>query len=179
MGVKVTAEQPFIVGQVVTSSASFTRPNNTTTYAAGETLSSIATAGLPTYMTFDDIAPTANGTACIQMATCLVMANQTLQPDLQLFLYSAPPPMQADNAAFAATNDQLNTLIACIAFPVAGFVVTNAGSGAAGNCMCNAQGLVIPFNVPENRTIYGHLVVQNAYIPVAVTQFTIRLNVVN
>lgn len=180
-GVNVASPQgQTFIGQVVTPTAFFSRPNDTNTYTAGDVISNSTTTAASQYMTFVNAAPLGSTTACIQQATIAITANvAALQPDLQLYLYDTTPPMQADNAAFAATNDQIRSLICIIAFPVASMVVTNTGVGAAGNIICNVQGLVIPFTTVNGSNIYGHLVVRNAYVPVASTYFQVRLNVVN
>lgn len=178
MGAPVKNDGLFIVGQVVSRSALFARPNDTTTYTAGDVVAD--STGVATYMVFKDVVPAIGASGCIQQANIAISANvAALQPDLQLYLYYDPPTMQADNAAFAASVAQTQSLAACIAFPVASMVVTNAGSGASGNIICNAQGLVIPINCSRSTNLYGHLVVRNAYLPVAITTFFIRLDVVN
>lgn len=179
MGAPVSNDGLFVVGRVVTRQVTFARPNDTTTYTAGDVVAD--SASLPTTMVFKDMVPAAGASGCIQQATIAIAANvAALQPDLQLYLYDSPFTLQGDNVAFAATNAQIATLVAVISFPVAAMVVTNAGVGNAGNIICNAQGLVIPFNTTNSdRNLYGHLVVRNAYVPVAVTTFATRLNVVN
>lgn len=181
MAVPVAAPQGgLFIGQVVTSTAWFNRPNDTTTYTAGDVVADSTTSTAASVMRFAKVVPIPGGSGCIQQATISISANvAALQPDLQLYLYDVPPVMQADNAAFAATQAQTLSLIAIISFPVSAMVVTNAGSGNAGNIVCNAQGLVIPFNGNKDTDIYGHLVVRNAYVPVASTTFAVRLNVVN
>jgi hypothetical protein len=179
MGVLVKNAGLFIVGRVVTRAVTFARPNDTSTYTAGDIVADSTTT--PTLLQFKDVVPIPGASGCIQMATVSIAASvAALQPDLQLYLYDGPFVLQGDNVAFAATNDQIARLVAIISLPVAAMVVTNAGAGAAGNVVCNAQGLVIPFNTRDSdANLYGHLVVRNAYVPVAVTQFTIRLSVVN
>lgn len=168
------------VGQVVTATAWFNRPADTNIYAAGDVVADSTTATAATVLRFKNVVPAPGGSGCIQQATISISANvAALQPDLQLYLYDVPPVMQGDNAAFAATQAQTLSLVSVISFPVAAMVVTNAGVGAAGNIICNAQGLVIPFNGNKDTDLYGHLVVRNAYTPVASTTFAIRLNVVN
>lgn len=177
MGAPVKNDGLFIIGQVVSRAQQFNRPNDTITYTAGDVLADSTSAA--SYMTFKNVVNAPGASGCIQGAMIAIAANvAALQPDLQLYLYSTPPAMQADNAAFAATNDQIRTLVAVIAFPVASMVVTNAGVGASGNIICNPQGLVIPFNSAD-MNLYGHLVVRNGYVPVALTNFYVRIDVVN
>jgi hypothetical protein len=179
MGAPVVNDGLFVVGRVVTRTASFARPNDTTTYTAGDVVAD--STSLPNRLVFKDVVPSAGASGCIQQATIAITANvAALQPDLQLYLYDTPITLQGDNVAFAASNDQIRSLVAVISFPVAAMVVTNTGSGASGNIVCNAQGLVVPFNTAANDTnLYGQLVVRNAYAPVALTIFATRLNVVN
>lgn len=180
-GLAVTnAESPLYIGRVVTSFAFFVRPADTNQYTAGDAVADSTTVANP--MVFKDVVPTPNGSGVIQQANIAITANvAALQPDLQLYLYRTIPLMQGDNAAFAATNAQIGpaSFVCCISFPVGAMVVTNAGSGAAGNVICNAQGLVIPFNASDSKALYGQLVMRNGYTPVSATQFTVSLNVVN
>lgn len=179
MGAQVKNDGLFVVGQVVSRAANFSRPNDTSTYTAGDVLADSTTATSASVLVFRNVVNKAGASGCIQGGMISITANvAALQPDLQMYLYSVAPVMQADNAAYAATNDQIRTLVAVIAFPVGSMVVTNTGTGASGNIVCNPQGLVIPFTSAD-ANLYGHLVVRNAYVPVASTNFYIRLDVVN
>lgn len=80
----------------------------------------------------------------------------------------------ADKGAFALTLAQAKTLLAVIPFSTPGFV-TNAGAGAAGN-VAFAEQLTSPIAwAPGAPTIYGLLVVRNAYTPVSGESFTVIL----
>jgi hypothetical protein len=60
-------------------------------------------------------------------------------------------------------------------FPVASFVVGNAGSGVFGNIACIAANIGIAADAP---TLFGVLVVRNAYVPVSAERFQVTLQVV-
>lgn len=153
-----------------TVDASFSRSNNTTPYAAGQVLGN----GAP--LTFSGFCFDKLGSSLILQATCVDEANQTTKPDLQLFLFDTAPTVFADAAAFAPVNADMERLVGIVSFPVANFIVANAGSGASGNVVCDAQNLGLAINT-LSRDIYGVLVVRNAYTPIANEKFLIRMKV--
>lgn len=156
-----------------TISQSFTRPADTTPYAAGDVVCNSTSVPVP--ITFGTIAKGSMLTTIMQ-ATCIVEANNATKPDLQLWLFDTAPVSPNDNAAFAPTNAEMETLVAIIAFPVGSFVVGNAGAAAAGNVACDAQALFIHANPTANSAaLYGILVVRNAYTPTSAEKFVIRL----
>lgn len=167
----------FVRGMEHTPQASITRANNTTQYAAGQTIGA-------SYLTFtgaarDQGAQPAGG--IIAEVVCVDLANQTTKPDLLLYLFdTAPGATITDNGAFVPTNADMQALVAVISIPSSSFRVGNAGSGAAGNCACDVQGLTIPFNTKKaDANLYGVLVANNAYTPVAQETFQIRLKVLD
>jgi hypothetical protein len=151
----------------------FTRSANTTTYAAGQVVADSTTAA--TLRKFR-ITRDEGGFATVQAAILMVGANQTLKPDVQLWLFDTAPAIQNDAAAFAPSLAEMKTLIGVISFPVGSFVVANAASGASGNVMCNPQGLLIPMSGAKgDGNAYGVMVVRNAYVPTSGETWATRL----
>ena len=163
--------------RIRTRSASVTRPNDTTPYAAGEVVNST----VASVLTFNGATRGKLGSTILMSATVVDSANvAALKPDLQLWLFDTTVTADADNAVFTPTDAELATLLHIISFPVASFVVADATSGANGNCVCNAQNLWLPINtVKDDNAIYGVLVVRNAYVPIAQEVFTLRLGFVD
>lgn len=160
--------------RILSVTSSITRPSNTTAYAAGDVLSD--TTG-NAHHTFSNVVRAYGPlTGSIETAIITTSANQTTLPDLELWLFDADIATVADNAAFAPTDAESNTLIGIIAFPVSQFKVGNAGSGAAGNAVNAQTGIGMQFSTKnDTKAIYGQLVVRNAYTPVSAEIFTIRL----
>lgn len=162
-----------------TVSAAFTRPADTTPYAAGDVVADSTSAA--TIIQFPRIAQNDVGCGMIQQVRLVTSANVATKPDLQLFLFDTAPGVVNDNAAFAPTDAEMLRCVAVIAFPTGSFVVGNAGAGAAGNAICDAQNLMIPFNMLAANTnaLYGVLVVRNAYVPVSGEVFTFLVTVLD
>lgn len=177
-GVRVEPSGPFPVGSKVRNlePQSFTRPADTTAYAAGDVVAN--STSVPLIMRFP--LQSVSGSGFIQQARLIDSANVATKPDLQLWLFDRPITMDADNAAFTPYDDDLLRLVAIIAFPTSAFVVGDATSGADGNSVCDAQDLRLPFALASGDTeLFGVLVVRNAYAPVSAEKFTVRLTVLD
>jgi hypothetical protein len=163
-------------GRTITQS--FTRPADTTAYAAGDVVNNSTSA--PVVITIPMVALSNAQLATIMQATLIVEANQATKPDLQLWLFDTAPTPPNDNAAFAPTNTELEALVAIIAFPVGSFVVANSAAGASGNVACDAQALFIQANTAATSDkLFGILVVRNAYTPTSGEKYVLRLKVVD
>lgn len=173
--VRVKPSGPFPVGSKARfTSAAVVRPADTNAYAAGDVVAATTTATLNTNLRFP--LNSATGSGWIMQARLVDSAGVTPPPDLQLWLFDSPVAMDADNAAFTPTDDEMERMVAIIAFPTGAFVVGDATSGAGGNVVCDAQALWIPFALEADKTmLYGVLVVRNAYVPVSAEKFTVRL----
>jgi hypothetical protein len=161
-----------------TISAGFTRPNDTTAYAAGDVVSNSTSA--PTIMIFPRATSQAGGNGIIQQAILVTSASVATKPDLELWLFDTTVTMDNDNAAFTPTDAEMLTLVGVIRFPTSSFVVGTATAGAGGNAACDVQNLGIPINTKNgDNSLYGILVVRNAYVPVAEEVFTVRIKVLD
>jgi len=167
-----------IRGMGRTISANFSRPADTTAYAAGDVVANSTSA--PVIMTFARATVESGSAGRIAQAICIDSANVATKPDLELWLFDTTVAMDNDNAAFTPTDAELATLIGVIAFPTASFKVGDATGGASGNSVCDIQDINLPFNtVPASNKIYGILVVRNAYVPVSGESFTVRIKIVD
>lgn len=156
-------------------SDSITRPANTTDYAAGDVISAVTTNDYYTFV-YDSTGKVGRLKGHIQMARMMVNANQTTKPDIELWLFDTAIAEVADNGAFAPTDAEILTLIDIIPFGVDDWTVGLAGAGASGNIVQTKKDLNII--VPETnaaKSIYGQLVVRNAYTPIASEQFDCHL----
>ena len=155
------------------SMATLTRPANTTTYTANTAVAN-ATSGAVA-ITFANCARLTGGTGFIIGADILDEANQTLKGTYELWLYNqAPGTVINDNANWAPANaDRLNR-VGIIKFD-SGTVGNNA-SGSSGNCeFYDLMTHPLPFVCVGGTSLYGQLVVRNAYIPVSSEVFQIIL----
>jgi hypothetical protein len=151
--------------------AKLTRPADTTAYAAGDAVGDATTGAA---MTFTPVGGGLNVGGEIKGASCISSQNAGTKPDLQLWLFSAALASNpADNAAFAPTDNDMLNFIGRIDFPTANFKAANAGAAGAGNSACIASVATLP--VPG--TVYGYLVVQNAYAPISAEVIQVNLNV--
>lgn len=160
------------------SRATFTRPNDTTTYAAGEVM---AATGTSSPMTFNACARGKGGGGYVIGANLIDGANQTLKLDADLFLFSeAPATYGNDNAAFTPTDAELLECVGVIHFAAGDFKSGDGTSGANGNAYCQSDmDRPVPF-VCENddNALYGVLVARNAYVPIASSPFYVNLQVI-
>lgn len=153
-------------------SASKTRPNDTTTYASGEVVNESASAG--TNWTFSNCARVAGGSGTIMKVHLDDSALQTLRFQGELWLFDAAPTADNDNAVFTPTDAEQQTVVAVI--PLGIQYAGDATSGAGGNCLVTSGVVNEPFKCAAgSTTLYGVLVVREAYIPVAQEVFNIRL----
>lgn len=161
--------------QSIVLSDTITRPNNTTAYAAGDVISEVTTND---HFTFTQSAygkgygGTLKGS--IDFARMMIQSNQSTKPDLELWLFSQDIAEVADNGAFAPTDAEILTLIDVIPFATADWYVGLSGAGASGNIVLTANnlGIIVPSTA---GSIYGQLVVRNAYTPIASEVFTAEL----
>lgn len=158
-----------------TVTTNFTRPADTTAYAAGDAVSNSTSA--PSVITFDAVARANAGSGIIIGAVMIDSANQTTKGQFELYLYDTTFAADNDNALFTPSDAETETLIGIIQFN--NWFVGDATSGAGGNAVCTVQGLSIPYTCGGAvDDVFGLLVVRNAYTPVSAEKFTFRLQVV-
>lgn len=150
------------------ASGSYTRPADTTTYAAGDVVAESTTAA--TILTFTSMAAANGGGGVINAAVLVDSLAQTLKPQFELWLFDTAPTMQNDNAAWAPSAAQLEKLVGVIVFNAGAFRV----AGANGAIHTDAIGLPYACDA-AGTTLYGVLVARNAYVPGNAEKFTVRL----
>ena len=154
---------------------SITRPANTTAYAAGDVISEVTTND---HYTFTPAAPDAGLVGYIEHAVMSINANQSTLPDIELWLFHTDIAEVADNSAFAPTDAEVLTLIGVIDFPLTGWKVGLSGAGASGNIIQEIPAVGIPYRTQpaSGGSIFGQLVVRNAYTPISDEIFQVRLS---
>lgn len=154
--------------------ASLTRPANTDPYTAGDVIGDDASGSA--VMTFADCGRSDGGKGMIASAMIVGSASQATQPDLELWIFKTAPAAVADNAAWAPTDVELESLVGIIAFP--SVYVGKATVGAGGNLVLKSDVEMLGFECASGSTaLYGVLVVRNAYTPVSAESFKPRLAV--
>lgn len=154
----------------------FTRPANTTAYAAGDAVTDSTSA--PTALTFTGCSNSDGGSGLIVDAILQDSANQSTKGQFELWLFTDSPTPDNDNEVFTPTDAENRTLIGVIEFSSA--LVGDATSGAGGNCVYVVKGLNLPFRCDsDDRELYGLLVVRNAYTPVSAERFDIALGIIH
>ena len=158
---------------IVMSSDTFTRPADTTAYAAHDSVSD-STSG-PTAMEFTNVVASAGATATIVSAE--VLTNVTITPTLRLHLFSTGPTLCNDNSAYTmAWSDRAGYL---------GFVdigpLESAGTGSDmsyAKATTNLGNLPLPFKTATGSTsIYGVLETLDVFTPASAENFEVRLYV--
>jgi len=161
-----------VSGKSVVVNSSFTRPSDTTTYAAGEVVGPTAGAAV---MTFTNCARVNGGSGVITHATLVDGANVSTKGSFELWLYDTTFTADADNAVFTPTDAEALTVVGVIPFTLS--YVGDATSGINGNAVY--MGTIdrpIPFVAgASSRNLFGAIVVRNAYVPVSAETFDVRL----
>lgn len=153
-----------------TVNASYTRPGDTTAYAAGDVVADSTSAA--TVLTFSEVVRFVGGGGIIQGAQLIDSAAPATFGEFELYLFDTVPAMQNDNAAWAPSDSEMEKCIGVIPFPAA---LAKVGGS---NLVYDVDSLSKSFNAAASvRDIYGVLVVRNAYTPANAEKFTIRLHV--
>jgi hypothetical protein len=158
---------------IVFATQTITRPADTTAYAAGDQVADSTSA--PTVLTFTHMSryPTARGS--IKKVSILSSAYVATAPDFELWLFDTTMTPNNDNAAFAPTDAVVATRVAIIPVNIA--FVGNATAGAGGNQVLESDPEVeYHYRTAEGtNSLFGCLVVRNAYVPVSGEIFTIQI----
>lgn len=160
-------QTPVPVGlKTTTSSASYTRPADTTAYAAQDVICNSTSA--PTILTFSGMARSAGRGGVITAASLVLGTNPSTKPIFELYLFDTTVTMDNDNAAFTPTDAELATCVAVIPFAVATI------GDASSNCIYTAD-LQKAYLTVGAASLYGVLVAKNAITPTSADTYTIRL----
>ena len=176
MGSNVNALSRFITKTVTDS---ITRPNDTTQYAVGDVIAEVTTND---HFLFEKVCQAPRYSGLVSTATIFSSANQSTKLDANLFLFAVDIGEDADNATWTPTDAELLTCLGVINFPAADWVAGNVALGAGGNAMCQVRNIGLTFKNSKNASyddnrgvLYGVLVANNTYTPVANEVLTISL----
>jgi hypothetical protein len=156
-------------------SASFTRPADTTAYAAGDLVANSTTAGSVVPLSFTSAVRTAGD--CVRIERARVSKNSTGLTNASFLLHlfeSSPTVSVGDNGVFnnvnvLATNNVLN-YVGSIAV-----IISNSGSDGATGAGVPSIGSAITISPTSGTTIFGLVQASAAYTPVSGEVFTIAL----
>lgn len=156
---------------------SFTRPANTTAYAAADLVANDTTAGNVVPLSFS--IPTGHGLS-LELRSFRVQKSGTTitNADFDLYIYgSEPTPSVGDNGAFVATNVVASD-------NASGFLGVLSGNQMLGFSDGGKQSSVQPVTTvvrhrltPTAKTLYAFLVSTGAYTPASAEVFTVELEV--
>lgn len=170
---------PRFTGAGAAPKATVVRPANTTTYAAGDVLSNSTTT--PAVLTFDNATLYPGGVGVVTGATASTSGNETVKPDIQLWLFDALPTAMEDNDPFDPTDAEIKTVICVIEFATGSWYGGLAGAGgnsfSQGGFRSGDTGVNAPLfaSTAGSRAIYGIPVIRNAYVPLSAEEFSFRL----
>ena len=152
---------------LVTASATFTRPNDTTAYAANDLVANSTTAGSVTPMSF--IFPAAYKKLRIHGVQLRKSGTTAANGNFHLRLYTASPTVaNGDNGAWSSNKvaDYIGKLDPAI---------MEAFTDGCAIAAFMADGSDIHVNLGSGQTVYGLLVADAAYTPAANEVFTALL----
>lgn len=165
-----TAQQaaPNVVrGRAYTSSITFTRPDNTTAYTAGDVIGSAVSANL-------ELPNAGAAGSLIQVMSASVLIRRTVVPTgmttLRLHLWDASPASIADNAPFAAADADATKYAGTIELPA----VAAVGGGFVWTF---ADYVGRPIRM-VSTSLFANLVTIAGVTPSALTEYRIRLHCV-
>lgn len=156
--------------QINNLSATFTRPNDTLAYAAGDLVANSTTAGsvVPMQIPLGQIAAVGHGLTRITRARLTKSGTGVANASFRVHLYeAAPTPANGDNGAWS-TDKAANWLGNIDITSMLAFTdgATGTGSATAGSEM---------FLRLASGTIFALLMAQGAYTPIANELFTLTL----
>lgn len=156
-----------MLGDQITSRASFTRPANTTPYAGGDCVCNSTSA--PALLFFGlGAQPQTRG--YITNAKLAKSSEVIANAQFRLYLFKTAITPVNDNAAFPLLFADAQSLIGFIDFEP---TTEGAGSDCALDVLTNIN---LRFeNDPSAKIIYGVLVAKGAYTPVSGEQFIVEL----
>lgn len=150
------------------STASFTRPNDTTAYASGDLVANSTTAGSVTPLSFTNIARSMHGSGLIRSVVLRKTSTSTTNASFRVHFFSASPTVtNGDNGALAGS---LNATY------LGGFDVTldRAWTDGAWGKGLPIIGTEVEFELGRaTTTLYALVEARAAYTPTAQEVFTV------
>lgn len=171
--VQVSTSGAVVVNSPLTiSTASFTRPSNTTAYAASDVVCNSTSA--PALLEFANILPVAGGDGVIMAARGFVQGS-TFNTTLRVHLYkvSTVTPLN-DNDAFTLLWANRSNRVGFI--DLTGWQTAGTGSDAAA---CLVTGINLPIELNSgNTSLWAMIETRAAFTPTSAQQFFISLKTV-
>jgi hypothetical protein len=162
--------------QIYNPLVSFTRPADTTAYAAGDLAANSVTAGSVTPMSWTLQSTNIVGPFSLYRARLTKTTTSVTNASYRLHLYSALPAVaNGDNGAFSST--QAANYLGSIALDLTTTPGAKFSDGAAGHGAM-AAGADANVRLPSGTTIYGLLEVLAAYTPGSAEIFTVTLDLI-
>ena len=156
-----------VAGGAYRTTATITRPSNTTAYTAGDV---VGDTGGSAIISLTSAGPTA-GFVIIQSIS-LVFSDSVVPAGMSAFrlhLYSASPTAIADNAAFDLVSGERATYMGFIDLP------TPADFGSTLYTQTDYPGRLIKLGA-ASTTLFAELETRGAYTPVSASTVAIRVN---
>lgn len=154
---------------VITASDTVTRPDNTTTYAAGDAISDNATEATSQGCFSLDIGRGAGGAVLLQTFTMHKSDQDSANCDMTLLIFSSLPDGShfEDNAALAITDAEYAYLVGVV--PLANGDWANVGNG---NVQTVSKDILVELGV-DTTYVWAIMSAQGAYDPAAEEAFTL------
>lgn len=157
------------------STASFTRPSDTTPYDAKDVVSNSTSA--PAVMTFSEMAPLQGGKSGYITKARLFTNQSTNTASFRLHLFHTAPTPINDNSPYTLLWANRTSRIGYIDFPACSTEGTgsDASNAQKGGGVSNAN-LAMPFTcASDSRAIYGVLETLTAFTPASGQLFFVEL----
>ncbi len=156
--------------QINNLSASFTRPNNTVAYAAGQLVANSSTAGsvVPMKIDLGNIAAVGHGITRITRARLFKSGTGIANASFRAHLYEAvPTPANGDGGAWS--TDKAASWLGNI--DIGSMLAFTDGAAGTGSATAGSE----MFLRLASGSIFALLMAQGAYTPAANEQFTLTL----
>ena len=154
---------------VVTLTTTFTRPADTTAYAANDCMSDSTSAPTGGGFTLTGAAKR-SGLGGIINSIVITNTNPAGTPlQGEVWLFDSGPTAINDNAAFALSDADANKLVGVVPFTLA--------TGATNNAMAFLSNLGIGFQCVGSANLRYLIKVIGAYTPASAEQLTVRMNI--
>lgn len=162
--------------QISSPSANFTRPADTTAYAAGDLVANSTTAGSVVPLSWTLQSSNINAPFTIKRARIVTSATAVTNLNLRLHLYGASPAVaNGDNGAYSSTQAATYLgYLSCDGTTTPGAKFSD-GAVAIG---AQTAGAEINARFASGKTIYGLLEAVAAYTPASGETFTVVLDLI-
>lgn len=159
-------------GYTVKKTGSFTRPADTTAYAAGDHASDSTSA--PTVNTISNCARNQGGSGVILNAMLIDSEAPSTAGEFEVWIFDTTWTPDNDNAAFTPTDAECLNLVAIVPFPSYNSYVGTA----SGNRVYQGDAVNRGFKCgATSHSLFWALVVRSAYTPVSGETFSLRLTI--